>query len=172
MRRPMVATIGTASIEDAGLLKMSEELGRMLIDNGYRIVNGGMTGVMEAVCRGAHSSEKYREGDCMGIVMRYDPDVANPYMDIVIPTGMGFARNVMVVASGDVVVALGGGAGTLSEIAMAWSLGKDIIALKAKGWSGKLGGMSLDERRDDRIISAESPQEVLEHINRLLYGKQ
>ncbi len=170
MRRPMVATIGSASIEDKELLKMSEELGRLLIDNGYRIVNGGMSGVMEAVCRGAHSSEKYREGDCVGIVMRYYPEIANPYMDIVIPTGMGFARNVLVVSSGDVVVALGGGAGTLSEIAMAWSLGKDIIALKAEGWSGKLGGMSLDNRRDDKILSAKEPQEVLEHINRLIYG--
>jgi len=164
MRRRVVSIIGTAGKDDEAL-KQARELGRMLIDAGFRIVCGGMTGVMRAACTGARSSKSYREGDCVGIIMTANKDDADPSMDIVIPTGMGLARNAIVVASGDAVVAVGGGAGTLSEIALAWSMEKKIMAIeKSGGWAGKMSGQRLDSRRMDAIVSCKDASQATEAI--------
>jgi uncharacterized protein (TIGR00725 family) len=87
---------------------------------------------------------------------------ANPYADIVIPTGMNYARNIILVAMADVVVAIGGGSGTLSEIALAWQHGKPIVALGlGEGWSARLAGERLDARRDDVVHPADTAAEAV-----------
>lgn len=95
------------------------ELGKMIVDMGYFLVCGGLGGLMEAACKGAQNSEKYLPGKTIGIIPGSDKTKANEYCDIIIPTGLGFARNILVVNSADVVIAIGGGSGTLSEIAFA-----------------------------------------------------
>jgi uncharacterized protein (TIGR00725 family) len=124
-------------------------------------VTGGLGGVMEAASRGAHSAKGYREGDVVGILPVSDGAAANELVDIAIPTGMGIARNVLVVATADAVVAVGGGSGTLSEIAVAWQLGKPIVALELEGWSGRLAGEAIDARRSDVIHRARSAEEAV-----------
>jgi uncharacterized protein (TIGR00725 family) len=88
-------------------------------------------------------------------------------------TGFHFARN-QIIACSDAVVAVGGGAGTLSEIAMAWQLGRLIIACRVDGWSGKIADNPLDSRKryrdlpDDRIYGADDEREVIELLRRYL----
>lgn len=158
----MLAVIGQASPLGAALEDLCLDLGRSAVEAGFRVVTGGLTGVMEAVSRGARSAPSWRDGDVVGVLPGYDRRAANPYVDLVIPTGMQIARNVIVVAMADVVVALGGGSGTLSEIAVAWQLGKPIIALPASGgWAARLTGEAIDPRRSDTIHGAASAEEAI-----------
>jgi uncharacterized protein (TIGR00725 family) len=159
-----VAVIG-AGAASARLITHAEEVGRALAGAGYRIVCGGLGGVMEAACRGAA-----RAGGCaIGILPGLDASAANPHVDIVIPTGMGLARNLIVVATADAVIAIGGGSGTLSEIALAWQLGKPIVALEVgEGWSSQLAGQALDGRRTDRIVPAADARDAVRKVQALL----
>ncbi|WOX55004.1 MULTISPECIES: TIGR00725 family protein [unclassified Methanoculleus] len=111
---------GDCSGEDYGL---AEAVGRLIAGNHGTVCCGGLGGVMEAACRGA----KEGGGATVGIL----PDVGdgNPYLDVVVRTGMGHARNVVLVNSADAVIAVGGGYGTLSEIAIALKTGKPVYGL-------------------------------------------
>ncbi len=169
-RRPIASIIGTAT-PSATLEEEARQLGQELVDRGFRIVTGGLGGVMEAACLGARSSERYAEGTTVGLLPGRDPASANPAVDIALPTNMGIGRNLLVVSAADVVVAVGGGSGTLSEIAMAWQLGKPIIALdQAEGWSAELAGRSIDDRRDGRIERATSAREAARLAEVLVSG--
>lgn len=167
--RPILSIIGSASVNPEQEAA-SEVLGRLAVEAGFRICCGGRTGVMAAACRGARSASNYREGDTIGIMMNYDPASANAWVDIAIPTGMGFSRNTIVVAAGQVVVAVAGGAGTLSEIALAWQLGRPVIALCVGGWAERMAGQKLDHRQPGTIHRAESPSEAVGIAAMLLQG--
>jgi uncharacterized protein (TIGR00725 family) len=148
---PIAAVIGPAS-PGAEELLIAESLGEALVSTGFRIVTGGLGGVMEAAAKGAHQSARYVAGATIGILPTYNQQSANPWIDIAVPTGMGHARNVVVVSTAHVVLAIGGKSGTLSEIALAWTLGKPIIAVgDAAGWANELAGRSLDDRRIDKV---------------------
>lgn len=167
-RRPMIAVIGGAHAPEE-VLAAAEALGRGLVDAGLRIVTGGLGGVMAAASRGGRTSEGWFEGAVIGLLPGIDPAAANPWVDVAIATGMGHARNVLVVASADVVVAVGGGAGTLSEIALAWAHDRPVIGLRlGEGWSSRLVGERLDDRCDRPIAGAESPAEAVEQVRALL----
>ena len=141
------------------------KLGKALIDEGYFIACGGLGGVMEAVCKGARQSPHYRAGCTIGILPTMNRADANEFCDIIIPSGLGIARNQLVVSTGDVVVALGGGAGTLSEIAFAWQLGKPVICYSGLGgWSEKLAGAAVDNTKREKIIEAKSLEEIMAKI--------
>ena len=168
MRRPQIAVIGSASGDDA-LLSLARAFGEAVVDRGWRIVCGGLTGVMQAVAEGARRSAAATGGDVIGVLPTLDPDTANASVDIVIPTGMDRARNILVVGAGDVIVALGGGAGTLSELALAWQLGKPIVALTSSGgWAEALAGRPLDARRDDVIHAAADVGDAIARVAALL----
>lgn len=166
-RRLLLAIIGDASVPESDpRYDLAREIGRLGVDAQFRILCGGLGGVMEAACRGAHESAGYREGDTLGLLPGFDPVAANPWVDIAIPTGLEHLRNGLV-ANADAVIAIGGGAGTLSEIAFAWMLKRPVIALDSEGWSGKLAGRPLDARRKPdstagpTIIHARSAQEAV-----------
>ncbi|MCE9575753.1 MAG: acyl-CoA synthetase [Deltaproteobacteria bacterium] len=142
----MLAVVGNARAEEhSPALLEAHAAGRAAVDAGFRVITGGLGGVMAAACRGAHASDRYRDGDTIGVVPSADPASANEWVDIVIATGLGDARN-LIVANADVVVAIGGGAGTLSEIAYAWMRRRLIIAVDVPGWSAALAGQALDHR--------------------------
>ena len=163
MRRPTLVISGKGDDLAPDLHALAHELGRLAIAAGFRIATGGRGGVMEAASAGARTAATYREGDVIGVLPGYDPDAANGFVDIAIPTGMGEARNVVLVALADVVVVIGGGAGTLSEIAMAWRLGKPIVALRTgEGWAVELAGRAIDDRRTDAIAAADSAAHAIE----------
>jgi hypothetical protein len=149
-----VAVIGGAKCEpesEAALL--AEEVGRRLAGAGVTLVCGGLTGVMEAACRGATEAG----GVAIGIVPGNSVAEANPYCSHVVATGIGHARNLAVVSSGDAVIAIGGEWGTLSEIGFARAIGRPAIVLRS--WS-----MSGHERMEDApgVVPAESAREAVE----------
>ena len=112
--------------------KTAREVGRLIAEKGYVLVTGGLFGVMEGASRGA----KEKGGLTVGILPHYE-DISNPYVDIKIPSGMGHARNVIVVSSASkIVVAVGGNYGTLSEIAHALKLGKRVVGFRTWGIEG------------------------------------
>ncbi len=163
LRRPVVAVIGNGTAQ-ARALEVAEEVGRLIVEHGYRLVSGGLGGVMEAASRGAHSAAAYREGDVIGMLPGGLAAAANPYVDIAIPTNMGYARNVLVVGMADAVIAIGGGSGTLSEMAMAWQLGRVLVGLEVDGWSAKLAGSAIDDKRPDAVLRAGSAAEAVELV--------
>ncbi len=119
----------------------AHRVGRELARRGIAVVCGGRTGVMEAVCRGA----KEEGGLTIGIMPSYDGHEANPYVDVKINTGMSWNRNPIVVATGDMVIAIGGNYGTLSEIAYALILGKYVVGWKTHSVEGIEKADSADE---------------------------
>lgn len=160
-RRHVAAVVGANSASEL-ILAAAEEIGRGLVDAGLRVATGGLGGVMTAASRGARNAPGWAEGSVIGILPGLIASDANPYVDIVVPTGMNYARNTILVAMADVVVAVGGGSGTLSEIALAWQHGKPIVALDlGEGWSARLAGERLDHRRDDLLHRAGSAEDAV-----------
>lgn len=147
---PMIAVIGGSSCsqEESDL---AEEVGHLLAENGAIVVCGGRGGIMEAVCRGAFTAG----GTTVGILPGYDVDGGNPYLTIAIPTGLGDARNMIIVLSSQAVIAISGSYGTLSEVGYALTFRKPIISLLS--WSAsKSDGTVAD------IIEVHSPAEAVE----------
>ena len=112
--RKIVAVIGDAYIEKNSLkYQMAYEIGKTLVDNGYRVQSGGLNGVMKAAFAGAKSSKEYKEGDTIAIIPSFDKSQVNEFADIVIPTGLDILRNAMV-SNAYAVVVIGGCSGTWS----------------------------------------------------------
>ncbi len=174
-RRKIVAIAGDAKVdENSDKFNIAFEIGKALIDNGYRIQTGGLGGVMRAACYGAKSSEKYKEGDIIALVPSFDINEVNEFADIVIPTGLDVMRNALV-ANASAVVAIGGGAGTLSEMAFAWTFGRLIIGVSnVDGWSSKLAGTKIDSRvrypeiENDMVYPATSGTQVAAILNKYI----
>ena len=116
------------------IYEIAHEVGQEIAKNGFALVCGGLGGVMEAACRGA----KAAEGITIGILPTSNKGDANPYVDLVIPTGLGHARNVLIVHASDALVAIDGEAGTLSEIAVALKIGKPIVGIKSWELEGRV----------------------------------
>lgn len=141
------------------------ELGKALAEAGYVIVCGGRYGIMEAVCKGARQAQTGREVNSIGIIPGALKQEANLYCDVVIPTGIGIARNALVVNSGDAVVAIAGGSGTLSELAMAWQLDKKVICYTGfEGWAKEFAGKNLDSRERPSFLFASSIEEIISQL--------
>src|SRR5512137_2804296 len=118
-RRIIVGVIG-AGTADPDLEQRAEEVGRRIAGQGWLLVCGGLGGVMAAACRGAREAG----GTTVGILPGSDPAAANPDVDIPVATGFGEGRNVIIVRTADLLIAVGGEYGTLSEIAFALKAGK------------------------------------------------
>ena len=144
-REKLIAVIGGSepSSEEA---RLAEEVGRELARRGAVLICGGLSGVMEAACRGAASEG----GLTIGILPGNSPDAANPYVRIPIVTGTGYARNMAVVKSARAVIAIGGSYGTLTEIAYARQ--SDIPVIGLGTWS-----ISRNGQTDNSIIVVEDP---------------
>jgi len=146
----VIAVIGNSacSAEEA---KLAETVGELLAQRGAVVICGGLGGVMEGVCRGAKS----KGGLTVGILPGQDASTANPWVDIAVVTGMGEARNVVVAKSAQAVIAIGGGYGTLSEIAYALKNGTPVIGLNT--WS-----LAREGREDNSIIRVRSAGEAVD----------
>jgi uncharacterized protein (TIGR00725 family) len=133
-RKRQIALIGGRGIEEGSeVWALAEEVGRRLAEAGATVVCGGGGGVMEAASRGAAEAG----GDVIGIVPGDSPADANAYCTHVVATGIGHARNLAVVASGEAVIAIGGEWGTLSEIGFARVIGRQVVALRSWELNGR-----------------------------------
>lgn len=148
-KNKFIAVIGNSKA-CASEIKLAEEIGREIAKSGAILVCGGLDGVMEAACRGASSAG----GLTVGILPGTDRKDANRYVQIPIVTGIGYARNVIVVKSAQAVIAVGGGYGTLTEIGYALKNGIPVIGLGT--WK-----LSNKEKSDDSIIRAESAADAV-----------
>jgi uncharacterized protein (TIGR00725 family) len=143
-----VSVIGSGAEHEA----RAEEVGRLLAERGVTVVTGGRDEVMAAAARGAKSAG----GTTIGILPGETREAANEWTDHVVVTGVGHARNLAVVASGDAVIAVGGAWGTLSEIAFARVLGRPVVVLEP-GWA--IEGKGVER--------AETPEAAVELALRL-----
>ena len=148
LERAHVAVIGGGHA-DVAECDVAARLGRALAEAGAVVVCGGLGGIMEAACRGAHDGG----GLSIGILPGSDRAGANAYVDVAVPTGMGEGRNVLVVRSADAVVAVGGEYGTLSEVALALQAGIPVIGLGT--WELAKAGRPVEA-----VTRATSPEEA------------
>ena len=132
-------------------LQAAEAVGRELAGRGVVVVCGGQGGAMKAVCRGA----KAAGGTTLGILSGGKRSDANEFVDVAVATGLGEARNAVVVRTADVVIAVGGAYGTLSEIAFALRAGMTVVGLGT--WELARRGEPVED-----IVRADSPQEAVE----------
>ena len=150
----IIAVIGGSSPTNPEHVRLAEEVGRELANRGVGLVCGGLSGIMEAACKGAKSAG----GTTIGILPGRSSRDANSYVDIPIVTTMGFSRNVIVVHTGDAVIAIGGAFGTLSEIGHALGDGIPVIALNTWPLSRNGDGQPVDEA----MIQASDPVDAVE----------
>jgi len=149
INKRIIAVIGAGQCSPQEA-KLAEEVGRELARQGVILVCGGMGGVMEAACKGASS----QGGVTIGILPGENRQAANPYVQIPIVTGTGYARNLAVVKSAQAVIAVGGSYGTLSEISHALQSGIPVIGLNT--WS-----LSKNGQQDNSIILVQNPSEAV-----------
>ena len=140
---PYVAVVGSGAATGEHY-EMAWEVGRLVVERGGTVVCGGLSGVMEAAARGAMEAG----GTAIGILPDEDRRRANEYLTYSIATGTGHARNLAVVCSGDVIIALSGEYGTLSEIGLARKVGRPVVSLE----SWELPG---------HVVVASSPEEAV-----------
>lgn len=123
--KPVIAIIGSG-LEDETLNALAGQAGELIAEAGCVLINGGLGGVMAASAKGAKS----KGGLTIGLLPGLDPSAANQYIDVPIPTGLGEMRNLLIVRSAAVLIAIGGGYGTLSEIALALKASKPVVGLQ------------------------------------------
>ena len=150
----IISVIGSSKPSSQEHVELAEAVGRELAKRGIMVVCGGLTGIMEAVCRGAKSEG----GTTIGILPGHLVNDANKYVDIPIVTSMGYSRNVIVVHSGRAVIAVGGAFGTLSEIGHALGDGIPVVGLKTWELSRNGDGLPVN----GAIIQATDPVDAVD----------
>ena len=151
------------------LVKIAYDTGLEIAKSGSVLITGGLEGVMKAASHGA----KDGGGFVIGIIPQNDFSFANEYCDVVVPTGMGLARDFLTALSGDGIIVIGGGSGTLSETCAAYMHKKPIVAIRTSGGvAEKYADTYLDHRKNVLITGVSSPKEavkvILEKINSTL----
>jgi len=169
MSRPTLITIIGKSAKDPrdpvpeNALRMAEEVGRLVAERGGIVVTGGLSGVMEAVSRGA----KQAGGLVIGILPGFEKRDANEFVDIAITTGMGWMRNTLTVRAADAVIMISGGIGTLNELTVAYELKPTVILEGTGGWSDRMremayAGRHLEEAGIAELHFAKTPEDAVE----------
>ncbi|ODS33857.1 MAG: hypothetical protein SCARUB_01018 [Candidatus Scalindua rubra] len=170
-RKICISVIGSGNSDgtlNPQIAKVANEVGREIAERGAVLICGGLGGVMAEAAKGA----KEKGGLTIGIIPGEDPDSANPYIDISMPTGLGFARNVLVAYSGDAVIAVSGRLGTLSEISFALIRKKPVIGIKTWDLDQLPAGRhSYGEECGNGIIKCENAKEAVDTAFTLIRNK-
>ena len=154
MQQKVIGVIGEAQATEENY-GHAYEVGKLVASSGAALVCGGLSGVMEAACKGA----KEAGGMTIGITPSPDKSSANSYVDIIIPTGMGYARNVIVVRSADAIIAIGGRFGTLTEIGYALDARIPVIGLNTwhlKDYNGNITSIKYTKSPEEAVRLALS----------------
>ena len=167
--RPLlIAIIGKAARDPSDpvppqALAAAEEVGRRVAEAGAVVVSGGLSGVMEAVSKGAKSAG----GLVIGVLPGFDKRDANRYVDVAFTTGMGFMRNTLTVRAADAVIMISGGIGTLNELTVAYEDKPTVILEGTGGWSDRIReiaykGVHLEEAGRHVLHYATTPKEAVD----------
>ncbi len=150
-----VAVIGGSSVSQE-ICNAARKLGFLLAQKGYIVFNGGLQGVMECVSQGVREGG----GIVIGILPGNSHSEGNMFLTAKVPTGMGYARNFMVVRSGEAIIAIDGSMGTLSEASFALAEGKTVIAI---------GEICAEPKKpnEGKIIRVNTPEEAIEELDKL-----
>lgn len=150
--RRVIGVIGESTFSDPAHEALAEAVGRRVAASGCVLICGGLGGVMEAAARGAREAG----GVTIGVLPGVRRDEANPYIDLPIATGMGQMRNLIIVLTADVLIAIGGGYGTLAEIGHALRHGKPVVGLRT--WEAARGKdrapITVVESAEDAVSAA------------------
>jgi uncharacterized protein (TIGR00725 family) len=157
--------IGVIGYNDDRCTEVAKEIaydvGKEIAISGSVLLCGGLGGVMEAACRGA----KEANGTTVGIIPQDNFSFANQFCDIVICTGIGFARDFIVATSSDAIIAIGGGIGTLIEMSVGYMIKKKVVAVSPSGGVSDIyAGKYLDERKRVLIESAPDAKAAVQAI--------
>lgn len=159
MAKKIIALVGDADEKESqGILKTAEAVGEEIGKSGEILICGGMGGVMRAAAKGA----KKHNGTTIGVLPFDTKKEANEYIDIVIPTGMGWGmKDSITIRTADAIIAIGGGCGTLSEILLAYMHKKPIVLIRdTGGWSGKISN-PLDHRKFVELETVENAAQAV-----------
>ncbi len=145
-----VSVIGGSQVS-GDICDEAVEVGRLLAKKGATVFCGGLDGVMKCVSKGV----RMENGTVVGILPGYSPEEGNEYLTVKVPTGMGYARNFLVVRAGEVVIAIDGSTGTLSEASFAIAEGKDVIAI---------GEITIVPKKEGegKFFKVKTPQEAVD----------
>ncbi|MDO8429513.1 MAG: TIGR00725 family protein [Candidatus Daviesbacteria bacterium] len=173
-RKFQIAVIGSAGKEEylkikpkSKLYRFAEEIGELIAKKGSILVCGGKGGIMDRACKGA----KKFKGITVGVVSGKERGTANKYVDVEIVSGMvNSSEEALIITMADAVIILGGGSGTLEEIALSYRNNKPMVAITGfGGWGDKLANTYLDERERILILSARTSNEAIDIVfNKLL----
>ncbi len=151
----LIGVIGSHDCDEA-TRESAAAVGRLLAERGHGVICGGLSGVMEAVCRGAFEAG----GLTVGVLPGDSVDTANQFVSVRIATGMSIARNVIIIRSSAAVIAMTGGAGTLSEIAHCLQLGVPVVSLGSFDVSTEIHQVSTPEQAVDKAIALAEGREL------------
>ncbi len=171
-RKICISVIGSGSGDALSpqIAKIANEVGREIATRGAVLICGGLGGVMAEAAKGA----KENGGLTIGILPGEDPGSANPFIDITLPTGLGFARNILVAYSGDAIIAISGRLGTLSEISYALLKKKPVIGIHTWNLEQLSGRMpSFEEQAyGDSVIRCENAKEAVDRAFAIIENKE
>ncbi|VVB65618.1 DNA recombination-mediator protein A [Candidatus Gugararchaeum adminiculabundum] len=165
-----IGVIGSGATTDKKVLALAKSVGEEIAKNNAILITGGIAGVMEAASFGCATAK----GLSIGVIPTSNKQHANKYCHAVICTAMGLARNALIASSSDGLIVIGGEAGTLSEMCLAWQMDRPIVAIKGSGgFADQFAGKKMDSLRDNGIIieSAPTPQEAVNLLIRLIREK-
>lgn len=174
MRKIQIGVIGDSSCPKIEQ-DLAYEVGKFISINNCTLICGGRGGVMEGAAKGC----KEAGGLVVGILPQINEGLseANPFLDVVIPTNMGWTRNSLVAMASDGIIVIGGKSGTLSEISFGWMYDKPIISLDNEiisedSWGRKLANSQLDDRRTDKIIGIADPETAIKELLKRIENKK
>jgi len=159
-----IGVIGSDGLIPRKVARIAEAIGTDIARRGIALLCGGRGGVMEAACRGANKAG----GLTVGILPSLDRSQANKYLDIVIPTSLGYARNSIVVSAPDAIIAVCGSAGTLSEIAMALNYRKPVVLVEGTGGMADEAGSIRFDKEYACLIHRAKPENAVETAEKLI----
>ena len=152
----LIGIIGGSTIDNKEIYDIAYHTGKLIAQNKWKLVCGGLSGVMEAAAKGAYENN----GITIGILPHSDKNTANDYITIPIATGMGYARNYIIINTADVLIAIDGNYGTLNELSAALSAKKKIFAIRS--WN--LNKLDIN---DKNFIPVKTPEEAIKNIEKL-----
>lgn len=174
MKKLQIGIMGSAGNEEytgkneerEKIYKLAEETGKILAKKGVILITGGKGGIMKSASKGAKSMG----GITVGFVKGKERFTGNKFVDLEVVSGMeGCGEETMLVLSCDGVIALGGGAGTLQELTIAYRNKKPVVILDiGYGWSSKVANIYLDERNNVKFYSAKTPKEAVNLLLKLI----